>query len=397
MLIGDNRTPGGKWLDYPTIIVVISILQNPLQDAEIQHVIDPSYHIFQLDDSGPQVEDMGNEEESLSAATQWLLPSRDLNGLWDSLIFDSSVKDELLNFATSALLFSDCGVKEHIIGLNRVVLLHGPPGTGKTSLCRALAQKLAIRLSSRFKCGQLIEINSHSLFSKWFSESGKLVMRMFEHIRNTIAESEAIVCVLIDEVESLAHARSNAQGGTEPSDSMRAVNALLTQIDAIRRYPNVIILTTSNITGAIDLAFVDRADIKKYIGLPTGKALYKIYFDCLAELMRTNIIYPRVSLLRTRQAHKMTPEIMQAYPESSILLELSKFGVISPVKYVGNWKSEGLSGRCARKIPFLAHANHLQRPQSTLNEFLEAMRRTIKQEFLDRSLIQSNSTASTTA
>lgn len=46
--------------------------------------------------------------------------------------------------------------------------------------------------------------------------------------------------------------------GSEPSDAIRVVNALLTQLDQIRRYPNVIILTTSNITGAIDLAFVDR-------------------------------------------------------------------------------------------------------------------------------------------
>ena len=46
--------------------------------------------------------------------------------------------------------------------------------------------------------------------------------------------------------------------GSEPSDAIRVVNALLTQIDHIKRYPNVLILTTSNITEAIDLAFVDR-------------------------------------------------------------------------------------------------------------------------------------------
>lgn len=40
------------------------------------------------------------------------------------------------------------------------------------------------------------------------------------------------------------------------------MNALLTQLDQLRRFPNVMVLTTSNITEAIDVAFVDRADIK---------------------------------------------------------------------------------------------------------------------------------------
>ena len=39
-----------------------------------------------------------------------------------------------------------------------------------------------------------------------------------------------------------------AVAGSEPSDAIRAVNALLTQLDALRRFPNVMVLTTSNIT-----------------------------------------------------------------------------------------------------------------------------------------------------
>ncbi|CAM6001991.1 unnamed protein product, partial [Sphagnum balticum] len=136
----------------------------------------------------------------------------------------------------------------------------------------------------------MIEINSHSLFSKWFSESGKLVMKLFQQIKECVENGDQLIFVLIDEVESLAHTRQVSINGTEPSDAIRVVNALLTQIDNIKNYPNVVILTTSNVTGAIDLAFVDRADIKQFIGLPSIEAIYGIYRSCVLELVRSNII-----------------------------------------------------------------------------------------------------------
>lgn len=77
---------------------------------------------------------------------------------------------QLLSYAEAIMLFSDCEVDQNIISWNRLILLHGPPGTGKTSLCKALSHKLAIRMGHRYTHGQLIEINSHSLFSKYFSE-----------------------------------------------------------------------------------------------------------------------------------------------------------------------------------------------------------------------------------
>lgn len=96
-------------------------------------------------------------------------------------------------------------------------------------------------------------------------------MIRFEQIQEMIEDPKVFVCVLIDEVESLSAARKASSN--EPSDAIRVVNALLTQIDAIKRFPNVLIMTTSNVTGTIDLAFVDRADIKHYVGHPSKFAI----------------------------------------------------------------------------------------------------------------------------
>lgn len=66
------------------------------------------------------------------------------------------------------------------------------------------------------------------------------------------------------------------------------------------RHSNVVILTTSNVTEKIDLAFIDRADIKQYIGPPSVKGIYSIYLSCLEELMKVTIAFFPMNVFRAK-------------------------------------------------------------------------------------------------
>ncbi|KAF2879742.1 hypothetical protein ILUMI_26429 [Ignelater luminosus] len=317
-----------------------------------------NWFVYTLDNNERQIENEYDEDgEGVRLATIQVLPSAEYYDLWENLIYDINIKNDLLEFANTALYLADNKVNSNIISCNRVVLLHGPPGTGKTSLCRALAHKLSIRLNNRFKRGFLLEVNSHSLFSKWFSESGKLVTKMFEKVTDILRDPEAIVFLLVDEIESLTHARIKC-AGTEPSDAIRVVNAVLTQIDYIRNYPNVLILATSNMEGSIDLAFIDRADIKQYIGLPGPEAIYQIYYSCIQELMRVQIIRPAVMLPPINMYYKFEDSNVAEY--SKELLQISESSV-------------GFSGRTLRKLPFVALAVYTKKKTLNINEFFYAL------------------------
>lgn len=265
-----------------------------------------------------------------------------------SLIYPDDVKWRLLRYIATTMAFAEADIDFDIVTWNRLVLLHGPPGTGKTSLCRALAQKLSVRMQDRYTHGKLIEINSHSLFSKWFSESGKLVHRLFDMIHELVSDESGFVVLLIgsyarltlDEVESLTKARNSAAAGVEPSDAIRVVNALLTELDRLKQKRNVLVMTTSNLSDSIDPAFLDRADIKEHIGLPGEMAVYSILRSCLLELARTGLA-----------AWDEIPPHDQVGQAEGVAQELMKLAK----------RCRGASGRSLRRLPVLAHALYLNR------------------------------------
>ncbi|SGY62932.1 BQ5605_C007g04756 [Microbotryum silenes-dioicae] len=377
--------------DYPHMTV-------PLSQVELEiHLYQPALSSRTSDcfisTADDDYENQANEDDG-PAASVLELPSLSLEGIWDNLIYEEPVKENLLNYIHSSMEFSDHDVDFNIVSWNRVCLLHGPPGSGKTSLCRALAQKLAIRLSTTYRFGRLIEINSHSLFSKWFSESGKLVQKLFASVTEMVEDEEGFAVVLIDEVESLTAARAGAMSGKEPSDALRSlvflqvVNALLTQLDKLKTRKNCLVITTSNLSEAIDPAFIDRADIKQYVGLPPPPAIYWILRSSLLELMSKRMIRPQ-SLLTYDQLSKTrlpsTPEGTRSTP-SHRLFDLAT-------------ECRGMSGRTLRKLPILAHSKFLTKQVLKgragsndrglkLERWLEALERVVREEKRQKGLIE---------
>ncbi len=219
------------------------------------------------------------------------LPDAALGALWDSIVIDEDMKRRLLSQAV--LNFTMRGkVPRTVLPLHGVIMLTGVPGTGKTSLARGLAHRVATSFpGSRFR---LLEVEPHSLASAAHGKTQRAVTDLFAQ---SIAEAATAgpTVVLLDEVETLAADRAKLSLEANPVDVHRATDAVLAQLDALaEEHPNLLIVATSNFPQAVDEAFLSRCDLILEVPLPGREACARILKDCLAGLAK---VYPAIGRL----------------------------------------------------------------------------------------------------
>src|SRR5438477_390685 len=157
-----------------------------------------------------------------------VLPAEHHDRDWDAIIVPAAVKERLLG---QALLTLKHGRKlAQLAGLpHGLIVLAGPPGTGKTTLARGLAQVAALALA-RDGATTLVEINPHAFPSDMLGESQRNIMRLLQDTIPEIAARRPFTVVLIDEVAALC-------GGWNGRQVRKLVLAALAQRLEVARNP----------------------------------------------------------------------------------------------------------------------------------------------------------------
>ena len=133
----------------------------------------------------------------------------------------------------------------------RGILLHGPSGTGKTLLAKAVATESE---------ANFISVRGPELLSKWVGESERGIREIFKRARQS-----APCVVFFDEIDSIAPIRG---AGGETAVSERVVSQLLTELDGMENMHGVVVLAATNRADMIDPALLRPGRFDKIIQIP---------------------------------------------------------------------------------------------------------------------------------
>ncbi|MFX1296196.1 MAG: CDC48 family AAA ATPase [Promethearchaeota archaeon] len=142
----------------------------------------------------------------------------------------------------------------------RGILLHGPPGCGKTLLAKAVANE---------SDANFIPLNGPEIMSKFYGQSEERLRHIFKD-----AEKKAPSIIFIDEIDSIAPKREEVTGEVE----RRVVAQLLALMDGLKGRGSVIVIGATNRPNALDPALrrPGRFDREIEIGIPDKRGRKEI-------------------------------------------------------------------------------------------------------------------------
>ncbi|EED92889.1 cell division cycle protein 48 [Thalassiosira pseudonana CCMP1335] len=140
------------------------------------------------------------------------------------------------------------------------VLLHGPPGCGKTLIANALMEETG---------AHVVVINGPEIMARKGGESEANLRQAFEE-----AQQKSPSIIFMDELDSIAPKRDQAQGETEK----RIVSQLLTLMDSLKANSNVIVIGATNRPNVIESALrrPGRFDRELEIAIPDEDGRFEI-------------------------------------------------------------------------------------------------------------------------